>query len=100
MDAIRGRYDDALKIIERALVKPGDGRQGRTELRVNQTVPGMAGLDLRPDLQVYNHDTRMVAVVDLAIAFDQQDGYDSSCSGLVKVAVDKTIKYAGTKRHL
>ncbi|CAH0478381.1 unnamed protein product [Peronospora belbahrii] len=60
----------------------------------------MAGLDLRPDLQVYNNDTRTVAVVDLAIAFDQQDGDDSSCSGLVEAAVNKTTKYAGIKRHL
>ncbi|CAH0518672.1 unnamed protein product [Peronospora belbahrii] len=100
MDAIRGRHDDALKVIERSLVKTVDGRQGRTELRVNQTVPGMAGLDLRPDLQVYNNDTRTVAVVDLAIAFDQQDGDESSCSGLVEAAVNKTTKYAGIKRHL
>ncbi|KAE9565677.1 hypothetical protein CGMCC3_g18138, partial [Colletotrichum fructicola] len=61
MDAVRGRHDSALGEIERALRTSSGARR---ELRVNQTVPGLPGPALRPDLQVYNHDQRTVAVVD------------------------------------
>uniref|UniRef100_H3GYD3 Reverse transcriptase domain-containing protein n=1 Tax=Phytophthora ramorum TaxID=164328 RepID=H3GYD3_PHYRM len=100
MDSIRGRHDDALKEIERTLHASSGDRQGRTELRTNQTVPGLAGPALRPDLQVYNHDQRTVAVVDLAIAFDEQPRDDPESSGLAKAAAEKKAKYAGIKRHL
>ncbi|KAE8881490.1 hypothetical protein PF003_g34466 [Phytophthora fragariae] len=43
MDAVRGRHDDALKTIERALIASSGDRQDRVELRVNQTVPSLAG---------------------------------------------------------
>ncbi|KAE8876356.1 hypothetical protein PF001_g19418 [Phytophthora fragariae] len=55
MDAIRGRHDDALKNIKRALIASSGDRQDRAELRVNQTVPSLASPALRPDLQLYNH---------------------------------------------
>ena len=100
MDAIRGRHDDALKEIVRTLHASTSDRQGRTELRVNQTVPGLSGPALRPDLQLYNHDNRTVAVVDLAIAFDQQDDDDPTTSGLAKASAEKATKYAGVLRHL
>ncbi|KAG2785329.1 hypothetical protein PC114_g27542, partial [Phytophthora cactorum] len=50
MDAVRGRHDDALKIIERTLLASSGDQQDRVELRVNQTVPSLAGPALRPDL--------------------------------------------------
>ena len=100
MSAIRGRHDAALKEIEHALLTSSSDRGGRTELRVNQTVPGMPGSALRPDIQVYNHDARTVAVVDLAVAFDQQDRDDPASSGLSKAYTEKTTKYAGIRRHL
>ncbi|KAG2759384.1 hypothetical protein Pcac1_g28554 [Phytophthora cactorum] len=97
MDAVRGRHDSALGEIERALRTSSGARR---ELRVNQTVPGLPGPALRPDLQVYNHDQRTVAVVDLAVAFDRQDSDDAASSGLAKAAAEKAAKYAGIKRHL
>ena len=100
MDAIRGRHDDALKEIERTLRASSGDRQGRNEMRVNQTVPGMPGAALRPDLQVFNHDLRTVAVVDLAIAFDVQERDDPSSSGLTQAYAAKVLKYEGIKKHL
>ena len=100
MDAIRGRHDDALKEIERALRASSGDRQGRNEMRVNQTVPCMPGAALRPDLQVFNHDLRTVAVVDLAIAFDVQERDDPSSSGLTQAYAAKVLKYEGIKKHL
>ncbi|KAG2791601.1 hypothetical protein PC111_g23849 [Phytophthora cactorum] len=97
MDAVRGRHDSALRDIEHALRTSSGARR---ELRVNQTVPGLPGPALRPDLQVYNHDQRTVAVVDLAVAFDRQDSDDAASSGLAKAAAEKAAKYAGIKRHL
>eukprot|EP00644_Phytophthora_capsici_P010245 jgi/Phyca11/123611/e_gw1.51.254.1 len=97
MDAVRGRHDDALKEIEHTLrASSGD----RRELRVNQTVPGLPGPPLRPDIQVYNHDKRTVAVVDLAVAFDEQPSEDPESSGLAKAVQIKKAKYAGIKEHL
>ncbi|RMX62682.1 hypothetical protein DD238_007978 [Peronospora effusa] len=100
MDAIRSHHDDALKEIERTLHASINNRHGRTELRVNQTVPGLPGPALRPDLQLYNHDKRTVAVIDLAIAFDQQDRDDPTSSGLAKASAEEATKYASVLRHL
>ncbi|KAH7489197.1 Retrovirus-related Pol polyprotein from type-1 retrotransposable element R2 [Phytophthora ramorum] len=100
MDAVRGRHDDALKHIERALHASSPGGQDRVELRVNQTVPSLAGPALRPDLQLYNHTKKMVAVVDLAVAFEEQASDDPESSALARIAAHKRAKYAGVKRHL
>ncbi|KAE9222220.1 hypothetical protein PF002_g15336, partial [Phytophthora fragariae] len=95
MDAVRGRHDDALKEIERTLTASSGDRSGRVELRVNQTVPSLAGPALRPDLQLYNHTTKTVAVVDLAVAFEEQASDDPESSGLTKAAPEKKAKYDG-----
>ncbi|KAH7489198.1 Retrovirus-related Pol polyprotein from type-1 retrotransposable element R2 [Phytophthora ramorum] len=100
MDAVRGRHDDALKHIERALHASSPGGQDRVELRVNQTVPSLAGPALRPDLQLYNHTKKTVAVVDLAVAFEEQASDDPESSALARIAAHKRAKYAGVKRHL
>ncbi|EGZ15365.1 hypothetical protein PHYSODRAFT_509713 [Phytophthora sojae] len=101
MDAVRGRHDDALKTIERALIASSSGdRQDRVELRVNQTVPSLAGPALRPDLQLYNHTKKTVAVVDLAVAFEEQAGEDPDSSALARIAAHKRAKYDRIKRHL
>ncbi|EGZ05632.1 hypothetical protein PHYSODRAFT_533520 [Phytophthora sojae] len=101
MDAVRGRHDDALKTIERALIASSSGdRQDRVELRVNQTVPSLAGPALRPDLQLYNHTKKTVAVVDLAVAFEEQVGEDPDSSALARIAAHKRAKYDRIKRHL
>ncbi|KAE8964406.1 hypothetical protein PF011_g28678, partial [Phytophthora fragariae] len=100
MDAVRGRHDDALKEIERTLTASSGDRSGRVELRVNQTVPSLAGPALRPDLQLYNHTTKTVAVVDLAVGFEEQASDDPESSGLAKAAAEKKAKYAGIKCHL
>ncbi|KAE8955425.1 hypothetical protein PR001_g32113, partial [Phytophthora rubi] len=100
MDAIRGRHDDALKNIERALIASSGDRQDRAELRVNQTVPSLAGPALRPDLQLYNHTKKTVAVVDLAVAFEEQASDDPESSGLARIAAHKRAKYDRIKRHL
>uniref|UniRef100_A0AAV1VNS5 Uncharacterized protein n=1 Tax=Peronospora matthiolae TaxID=2874970 RepID=A0AAV1VNS5_9STRA len=93
MDAVRGRHDEALKIIERAVVSSAKDRTDRVELRVNQTVPSLPGPALRPDLQVYNHTTRSVSVVDLAVAFEDQAKEDPRTSTLVRIAELKRTKY-------
>ncbi|CAI5709506.1 unnamed protein product [Peronospora farinosa] len=100
MDAIRSRHDEALKEIERTLHASINNRYGRTEIRVNQTVPGLPGPALRPDLQLYSHDKRTVVVIDLAIALDQQDRDDPTSSGLAKASAEKATKYASVLRHL
>uniref|UniRef100_H3H6I1 Reverse transcriptase n=1 Tax=Phytophthora ramorum TaxID=164328 RepID=H3H6I1_PHYRM len=100
MDAVRGRHDDALKHIERALHASSPGGQDRVELRVNQTVPSLAGPALRPDLQLYNHTKKTVTVVDLAVAFEEQASDDPESSALARIAAHKRAKYAGVKRHL
>jgi hypothetical protein len=94
------RYKEQDERLGHALHASSGDRHGRTELRTNQTVPGLAGPALRPDLQVYNHDQRTVAVVDLAIAFDEQPRDDPESSGLAKATTEKKAKYAGVKRHL
>uniref|UniRef100_A0AAV1VP88 Reverse transcriptase n=1 Tax=Peronospora matthiolae TaxID=2874970 RepID=A0AAV1VP88_9STRA len=100
MDAVRTRHDDALKIIERAVVSSAGDRKDRVELRVNQTVPSLPGPALRPDLQVYNHTTRSVSVVDLAVAFEDQATDDPRTSSLARIAELKRTKYGCIKRHL
>jgi hypothetical protein len=100
MDAIRGRHDDALKTINQAVVVAAQRRTERAELRVNQTVPGMGGSALRPDIQVYDHATRTVAVVDLAIAFEEQPAAETSSSALHRAHEHKVTKYGGIQRHL
>jgi hypothetical protein len=100
MDAVRGRHDDALKTIERELHASSRSGQDRVELRVNQTVPSLAGPALRPDLQLYNHAKKTVAVVDLAVAFEEQASDDTESSALARIAAHKRAKYAGIKRHL
>ncbi|KAE9232618.1 hypothetical protein PF002_g12318 [Phytophthora fragariae] len=101
MDAIRGRHDDALKNIERALIASSGDRQDRAELRVNQTVPSLAGPALRPDLQLYNHTKKTVAVVDLAVAFEEQASDDPESSGLARIAAHKRhLERQGWKVHL
>uniref|UniRef100_H3GYD1 Reverse transcriptase domain-containing protein n=1 Tax=Phytophthora ramorum TaxID=164328 RepID=H3GYD1_PHYRM len=72
----------------------------RAELRVNQTVPSLAGPALRPDLQLFNHTKKTVAVVDLAVAFEEQASDDTESSALARIAAHKRAKYAGIKRHL
>uniref|UniRef100_H3GYC9 Uncharacterized protein n=1 Tax=Phytophthora ramorum TaxID=164328 RepID=H3GYC9_PHYRM len=100
MDAVRGRHDDVLKTIECALIASSGDRQDRVELQVNQTVPSLAGPALRPDLQLYNHTKKTVAVVDLAVAFEEQASDDTESSALARIAAHKRAKYAGIKRHL
>ena len=100
MDAIRTRHDDALKLIERAIASSAGAGTDRVELRVNQTVPSLPGPALRPDLQVYNHTTRTVSVVDLAVAFEDQGDDDPRSSSLARIAGLKRAKYDGIKRHL
>uniref|UniRef100_A0AAV1V8W5 Uncharacterized protein n=1 Tax=Peronospora matthiolae TaxID=2874970 RepID=A0AAV1V8W5_9STRA len=65
MDAIRGRHDEALTIIERAIASASSDKTARVELRVNQTIPSLPGPALWPDLQVYNYTTLKVSVVNL-----------------------------------
>jgi hypothetical protein len=100
MDAVRTRHDDALKTIQTQVKGAPRDRAHRVEMRVNQTIPSLAGPALRPDLQVYNHTTKTVAVVDLAVAFDEQAGDDDATSQLARVAEHKRVKYEGVKRHL
>uniref|UniRef100_A0AAV1V7Y8 Uncharacterized protein n=1 Tax=Peronospora matthiolae TaxID=2874970 RepID=A0AAV1V7Y8_9STRA len=100
MDAVRTRHDDALTIIERAIASSAGDRKERVELRVNQTVPSLPGPALRPDLQVYNHTTRSVSVVDLAVAFEDQATDDPRTSSLARIAALKRAKYDCVKRHL
>jgi len=100
MDAVRARHDDALKHIERAITASASGQADRVELRVNQTVPSLPGPALRPDLQVYNHTTRTVSVVDLAVTFEEQAGEDAGTSSLVRISELKRTKYDCIKRHL
>ena len=100
MDAIRTRHDDALKLIERAIASSAGAGTDRVELRVNQTVPSLPGPALRPDLQVYNHTTRTVSVVDLAVAFEDQGDDDPRTSSLARIAALKRTKYDCIKRHL
>uniref|UniRef100_A0AAV1V8T5 Reverse transcriptase n=1 Tax=Peronospora matthiolae TaxID=2874970 RepID=A0AAV1V8T5_9STRA len=100
MDAVRTRHDDALTIIERAIASSAGDRKERVELRVNQTVPSLPGPALRPDLQVYNHTTRSVSVVDLAVAFEDQATNDPRTSSLARIAALKRAKYDCVKRHL
>eukprot|EP00644_Phytophthora_capsici_P018485 jgi/Phyca11/129836/e_gw1.87.123.1 len=100
MDAVRGRHDEALKAIERALHASAADRPDRVELRVNQTVPSLTGPALRPDLQLYSHATKTVAVVDLAVAFEEQASDDPESSALARIATHKRAKYNRIKRHL
>uniref|UniRef100_A0AAV1T4T1 Reverse transcriptase domain-containing protein n=1 Tax=Peronospora matthiolae TaxID=2874970 RepID=A0AAV1T4T1_9STRA len=100
MDAVRTRHDDALTIIERAIASSAGDRKERVDLRVNQTVPSLPGPALRPDLQVYNHTTRSVSVVDLAVAFEDQATDDPRTSSLARIAALKRAKYDCVKRHL
>uniref|UniRef100_A0AAV1VNW4 Reverse transcriptase n=1 Tax=Peronospora matthiolae TaxID=2874970 RepID=A0AAV1VNW4_9STRA len=100
MDAVRTRHDDALTIIERAIASSAGDRKERVELRVNQTVPSLPVPALRPDLQVYNHTTRSVSVVDLAVAFEDQATDDPRTSSLARIAALKRAKYDCVKRHL
>uniref|UniRef100_A0AAV1VNY9 Reverse transcriptase n=1 Tax=Peronospora matthiolae TaxID=2874970 RepID=A0AAV1VNY9_9STRA len=99
-DKFRTRHDDALTIIERAIASSAGDRKERVELRVNQTVPSLPGPALRPDLQVYNHTTRSVSVVDLAVAFEDQATDDPRTSSLARIAELKRAKYDCIKRHL
>ncbi|OWY95284.1 hypothetical protein PHMEG_00034749 [Phytophthora megakarya] len=100
MDAVRGRHDEVLKDIERALIASSGDCKDRVELRVNQTVPSLAGPALRPDLQLYNHTKKTVAVVDLAVAFEEQASDDTESSALARIAVHKRTKYGSVQRHL
>ncbi|CAI5742891.1 unnamed protein product [Hyaloperonospora brassicae] len=100
MDAVRSHHDDTLTMIERTLLSQPGGSRDRVELRVNQTVPGLAGQALRLDLQLYNHSKKTVAVVDLAVAFEEQAADDPTCSDFARVAVQKRTKYDCIKRHL
>lgn len=100
MDAVRGRHDDALKSIERAISASSRDCTDRVELRVNQTVPELGGPALRPDIQLFNHTTKTVAVVDLAVAFEEQAADDEASSALARTAAHKRAKYAGVQRHL
>uniref|UniRef100_A0AAV1V819 Uncharacterized protein n=1 Tax=Peronospora matthiolae TaxID=2874970 RepID=A0AAV1V819_9STRA len=100
MDAIRGRYDDALKIIELAITSSARASKDRVEMRVNQTVPSLPGPALRPDLQVYNHTLHTVSVLDLAVAFEEQNDDDPRTSSLARIAAFKKAKYDCVKRHL
>ncbi|KAE9308229.1 hypothetical protein PF008_g21025 [Phytophthora fragariae] len=100
MDAIRGRHDDALKSIERALLTSSGDHHDRVGLRVNQTVPSLASPALRSDLQLYNHTKKTVVVVDLAVVFEKQASDDPKSSGLVRIAEHKRAKYDRIKRHL
>ncbi|CAI5734304.1 unnamed protein product [Peronospora destructor] len=100
MDAVRGRHDGALKIIERAIASSSGNSTDRVEMRVNQTVPSLPGPALRPDFQVYNHITRTVSVVDLAVAFEEQTDDDPKTSSLARIAAVKKTKYDCVKRHL
>uniref|UniRef100_H3H8C9 Reverse transcriptase domain-containing protein n=1 Tax=Phytophthora ramorum TaxID=164328 RepID=H3H8C9_PHYRM len=49
---------------------------------------------------LYNHTKKMVAVVDLAVAFEEQASDDPESSALARIAAHKRAKYAGVKRHL
>ncbi|OWY94125.1 hypothetical protein PHMEG_00036232, partial [Phytophthora megakarya] len=100
MDAVHGRHNESLKNIERALFASSGDAKDRVELRVNQTVPSLAGPALRPDLQLYNHTKKTVVVVDLAVVFEEQASDGPKSSGLVKAATDNETKYAGVKCHL
>ncbi|KAE8881481.1 hypothetical protein PF005_g18791 [Phytophthora fragariae] len=94
IDAIRGRHDDALKSIERALLTSSGDHHDRVGLRVNQTVPSLASPALRSDLQLYNHTKKTVVVVE------KQASDDPKSSGLVRIAEHKRAKYDRIKRHL
>uniref|UniRef100_A0AAV1T9U1 Uncharacterized protein n=1 Tax=Peronospora matthiolae TaxID=2874970 RepID=A0AAV1T9U1_9STRA len=100
MDTIRGRHDEYLKIVKRAIAYASGGKTDQVELRVNQTVPSLPRPLLRPDLQVYNHTTHTVLVVGLAVAFDEQPNDDPRTSSLVRTAKAKRDKYDCVKRHL
>uniref|UniRef100_A0AAV1VNS3 Reverse transcriptase n=1 Tax=Peronospora matthiolae TaxID=2874970 RepID=A0AAV1VNS3_9STRA len=100
MDAVRGRHDEALKIIERAVASSAKDRTDRVELRVNQTVPSLPGPALRPVLQVYNHTTHSVLVVDPAVAFEDQATGDPKTSSIARIAELKRTKYDCIKQHL
>eukprot|EP00644_Phytophthora_capsici_P018708 jgi/Phyca11/132878/e_gw1.250.5.1 len=75
-DAVRTRHDNVLQNITRELEIRVKESKGRLNLRVNQTVPGFKGPALRPDIQLYDKETRTAAIVDLAIPFDARDEGD------------------------
>uniref|UniRef100_A0AAV1TAN8 Uncharacterized protein n=1 Tax=Peronospora matthiolae TaxID=2874970 RepID=A0AAV1TAN8_9STRA len=72
MDAVRGRHDDALESIKRALLSRSGGQTDQVELCVNQTVRGLAGPGSRPALHLFNHSRKIVAVVYLAMAVEDK----------------------------
>ncbi|GAB9477239.1 hypothetical protein Gpo141_00014302, partial [Globisporangium polare] len=54
--------------------------KGALVLRVDQVVPGFDSQALRSDIELYNRGTKTAAIVDLAVAFEDQptDRIDSS----------------------
>jgi hypothetical protein len=97
-DTIRSRRDNALRMITRELEARVAASKGKLQLRVNQTVAGVTGPVLRPDIQVYNKEARTAVIVDLAIPFDARDGGDGS--GLTHEHGRKVQKYSVIKRQL
>ncbi|KAF1325586.1 reverse transcriptase, partial [Globisporangium splendens] len=98
-DAVTKRHDSALKLITDTLQPRVLRSQERLQLRVNQTVEGMAG-QLRPDLQLFDTRSKTVVVADLAITYEdhQQDGPEFS--SLAASAQRKIEKYQPIKAHL
>ncbi|KAF1313197.1 reverse transcriptase, partial [Globisporangium splendens] len=98
-DAVTKRHDSALKLITDTLQPRVLRSQERLQLRVNETVEGMAG-QLRPDLQLFDTRSKTVVVADLAITYEdhQQDGPEFS--SLAASAQRKIEKYQPIKVHL
>lgn len=87
-DAVRGRHNDALKLISDAIeAATRRNQRGRIELLVDKTVPTLPGPALRPDLQLYNHSKRAAAIVDLAITYEKHN--DTAPSAMAIIADQK-----------
>jgi hypothetical protein len=98
--AVRGRHDDALKLIAQAIEGSSRTKRDQIDMLVDQTVPTLPGPALRPDLQLYNRTKRTVAIVDLAITYEDQPQDAPASSALVRRANEKRAKYASVKAHL
>ncbi|EGZ14554.1 hypothetical protein PHYSODRAFT_402931, partial [Phytophthora sojae] len=55
---------------------------------------------LRPDLQLYNRAKRTVAIVDLAITYEDHRNDSPGSSSLARIADQKRKKYSSVRRHL
>ncbi|GMF42714.1 unnamed protein product [Phytophthora fragariaefolia] len=84
--AVRGRHDNALKLVINAIEATSRGRHDQAELLVDQTVPTHSGPALRPDLQLYNRTKRTVAIVDPAITYEDHRDDTAGSSAIARIA--------------